>query len=115
MIDNQAGMLGAPITSYFVEGNLEGLLNAYDLPCHPFHSCRPCRSFHSLDYYDKGVELLSIFLHTAAAFINTYYSDGEVEDNTLAGLHSEALGPWEDSHLDISHNSDPFDLRKAFS
>jgi hypothetical protein len=41
----------------------------------------------------------------AAAFIDTYYSEEEVDDNTLACHHSEAPAAWRDSYLrDTIHN-----------
>jgi hypothetical protein len=41
----------------------------------------------------------------AAAFIDTYYSEGEVDGNTLACHHSEVPAAWEYSYLlDTIHN-----------
>jgi hypothetical protein len=76
MIYTQAGILGVPIPSFAEEDNLDCLLAAFDLPYHSFRSMLPFRSFrsiHPLGYFNKGVaELLSTFLHMAAAFIDTY-------------------------------------------
>ena len=114
MIDTQEGILGVPIPSFVGEDNLDCLLVAYDLPCQSFRSCHSYRSFRSFrsfrsirpwGYYNKGEELLSIFLHMVAAFIDTYYSEGEVDGNNLACHHSEVPAAWEDSYLrDTIHN-----------
>lgn len=111
MFDTLEGILGVPIPSFIGEDNLDCLLDAFDLPCHSCHSFRSCHSYHSFRSFrplgccSKGEELLSIFLHMAAAFIDTYYSEGVVDGNTLACHHSEAPAAWEDSYLrDTIHN-----------
>ena len=108
MNDTLAGKLGVPTPSFVEEDNLDCLLVASDLPCRSFRSMPPFLSFHSIHpsgYYNKGVaELLFIFLHMAAAFIDTYYSEEEFDGNTLAGLHSKAPAAYEDCRLDTIHN-----------